>query len=221
MTNSDRARLRRLLKDLGLEASGITIPTFAPGLELLPTIEDRKLILNRLEKAIDLVYYLEGETVMYGICPVEIFGVSSSETRRWTLELFKKCSPLAEDCRVQVAVEFVNKAFPTSESIKEFLNDIDSDNIGLCLEVGNLNARPRCESLIEHVEKCKDWIRLVHLIDPCNVKWLEKVNVDLRSLFEKLHEINYRGYYVVEGFARPINCDKLDEEVSRLAAIKT
>ncbi|RLF20023.1 MAG: hypothetical protein DRZ82_03635 [Thermoprotei archaeon] len=215
MKEEDKKKLKSELEALGLRASGITIPTFSPGLELIPVKEDREIIVERIMKAIELIYYLEGKTVMYGICPVEIFGTPRDKTYQWTLEIFRRCAPLAEDRGIDIAVEFVNRAFPSSESINEFLDEVGFDNVGLCLEVGNINARPRDEPLLEHMERCKDRIKLVHIVDPLNEKWLKEIGVNMESVIRKLKELGYDGYLVMEGFAKSIDCSKLDDEVSK------
>jgi len=217
MTKCEMKKLKDTLESLNLKASGITIPTFSPGLELIPIEDDRKIILKRIERAIDLVYYLEGRTVMYGICPVAIFGVSREQTYKWTLELFKKSSSLAEDRGIDIAIEFVNRAFPTSDSILQFLNEVGSKHVGLCLEVGNINARPKDETLEEHIEACKEWIKLVHLVDPVNDEWLRRIGVNMKWVIRKLKTINYDGYLVTEAFAREIACNKLDSEIAKSA----
>ena len=217
MTEDEMKRLKDILESLNLRVSGITIPTFSPGLELIPVEADRKIILKRIERAIDLVYYLEGRTVMYGICPVTIFGVPREQTYKWTLEIFRKSSSLAEDRGVDIAVEFVNRAFPTSKSILQFLNEIGSEHVGLCLEVGNINARPKDETLEEHIEACKEWIKLVHLVDPTNDEWLRRIGVDMKWVIRRLKTINYDGYLVTEAFVREINCSKLDSEIVKSA----
>ncbi|MEM3138165.1 MAG: TIM barrel protein, partial [Thermofilaceae archaeon] len=152
MSEREKKQLKELLEHLNLKASGITIPTFAPGLELLPTEADRVLAFKRLKNAIHLAHYLEGDTVMYGISPLPVFGVPSEKAYRWTLELVSKSARLAEESGVQLAIEFVNIFFTSSESILNFLETVGSDSVGLCLEVSNVHARPNRESLEEHID---------------------------------------------------------------------
>lgn len=214
MGSEDAKRLKNYLSELNLKVSGITIPTFAPGLELIPVEEDRETLIKRFVKAIELVSYLEGETVMYGINPIPVFGISRSDAYKWTLEVFRRCVPVAEDHGVSIAIEFLNDSFPTSNTILDFLEAVGSENVGVCLEVGNVRARPRSETLEQHIDACKQWIKLVHVIDPVNERWNASVGVDLPGVLDKLRRIKYRGYIVTEGFARNIECERLDEEVA-------
>lgn len=211
------ASLKRMTNSLGLEVSGITVPTFSPGLELIPVKEDRMIIKERLKRAIELVSYLGGKTVMYGICPRGIYGSTREETYKWTLELFTESASVAEDRDVNIAVEFVNTCFPTTRSTIEFLDKVGSENVGVCLEVGNVNARPREETVLEHLERCSDRIRLVHLVDPASTEWLKSIGVDLMKVIGALRDAGYDGHLVVEGWGRPVPCSKLDTEVSRSA----
>lgn len=214
MSESEKKRLKELLEHLSLKASGITVPTFAPGLELSPVESDRALAFKRLKSAIHLAHYLEGDTVMYGISPVPVFDISGEKAYRWTLELISKSACLAEDNGVQLAIEFVNTFFNSSESILNFLETVGSENVGLCLEVGNVHARPSCESLEEHMDACKDWIKLVHLVDPANESWNKGIGADISLVLRRLRCIYYEGYLVMEGFSRDLKCSDLDEEVA-------
>ena len=217
LDEEDAASLKVVTNSLGLEVSGITVPTFSPGLELLPAKEDRMIIEERLKRAIELVSYLGGKTVMYGICPREIYGSTREETYKWTLELFTECTSVAEERDVNIAVEFVNTCFPTTQSIIEFLDKVRSENVGVCLEVGNLNARPREETILEHLERCSNRIRLFHLVNPASAEWLKSIGVDLLEVIGALRDTGYDGHLVVEGWGKPVPCSKLDTEVSRSA----
>ncbi len=216
MTEDDVERLREKLRSIRLKASGITIPTFSPGLEILPEERDRELIIKRLKRAIEIASLLGGETVMYGISPMPIYA-DEEKVYKWTLDLFHKCSDLAERFNVKIAIEFVNNRFPTSESIIEFLDAVDSENVGLCLEVGNVRARPPKETLMEHLRRCGDKVKLVHVNDPTNHEWLRSINVDMRETIKALHDIGYEGPIVTESLNNSTSCSDLDFEVSKAA----
>ncbi|MEM2940963.1 MAG: sugar phosphate isomerase/epimerase [Thermoproteota archaeon] len=208
--------LANRLAELNLKTSGITVPTFSPGLEILPEEKDRQLIIHRLRKAIEIASRLKGGTVMYGISPIPIY-MSMDETYKWTLNLFHECLDAAEKYDVNIAVEFVNHYFKTSETIIDFLEDVGSEKVGLCLEVGNTMARPQDETLMQHLKKCGDKVKLVHVNDPVNKEWLRSINVDLDETFKTLHDLGYEGFIVIESLNDSTQCSELDGEVARAA----
>lgn len=216
MTEKEVGLLANMLGELNLKASGITVPTFSPGLEILPEEKDRQLIVKRLRKAIEITSMLEGKTVMYGISPIPLYA-DVDETYKWTLNLFHECSDIAEKKGIDIAVEFVNDYFTTSESILKFLDEVGSENIGLCLEVGNIRARPPNETLMQHLEKCGEKVKLVHINDPTNKEWLRSINVNLDETFKTLHDLGYEGFIVIESLNDSISCPKLDDEVAKTA----
>ncbi|MEM2373409.1 MAG: sugar phosphate isomerase/epimerase [Thermoproteota archaeon] len=204
------------LARINLKTSGVTVPTFSPGLEILPEESDRQLIIDRLKRAIEIVYKLKGKTMMYGISPIPIYA-SMGETYRWTLNLFYECLDIAEKLDVDIAVEFVNHYFKTSEKIIEFLKDVGSENVGLCLEVGNTMARPPGETLIQHLKKCGEKVKLVHVNDPLNEELLKSINVDLSETIKNLRDLGYEGFIVIESLNDSISCSELDSEVAKAA----
>ena len=216
MAEKEVGLLANRLGELNLKASGITIPTFSPGLEILPEEKDRQLIVMRLRKAVEITSMLGGKTVMYGISPIPLYA-GVDETYKWTLNLFQECSDIAEKKGVDIAVEFVNDYFSTSETILKFLNEVGSENIGLCLEVGNIRARPPSETLMQHLEECGEKVKLVHVNDPTNKEWLRSINVDLDETIKTLHDLGYDGFIVVESLDDSISCSQLDYEVAKTA----
>jgi len=215
LSTEDIEFLKKTLDSFGIQVSSITMPTFAAGLELLPSKKDRTFVVKRLKKAIETVSVLGGETVMYGICPRAVYGSSQKEAYRWTLNLFTECAPLAEEKDVSLAIEFVNTCFPTSSSIIKFLEKVGSRNVGLCLEVGNVRARPQKETLMEHLERCGNWVKLVHVNDPANREWLETIGVNLPETFQALKNLRYEGPIVTESLKASIPCSELDAEAAR------
>ena len=216
MTEKDIKKLKEKLQSLNLKVSGITVPTFSPGLEILPEEEDRRIIVNRLKRAVELTSALNGETVMYGISPMPVYA-TEEEAYKWTVNLFHECSDLAEKLGVNLAIEFVNHRFPTSESIIEFLDAVNSENIGLCLEVGNVRARPPKETLMEHLRKCGERIKLVHVNDPANYEWLKSINVNMQKTMKALCDLGYEGPIVTESLHNSIPCSELDKEIAKTA----
>lgn len=216
MTAKEADLLANRLAKLNLKTSGITVPTFSPGLEILPEEKDRQLIVKRLRKAIEITSMLKGETVMYGISPIPLY-TSTDDAYKWTVNIFRECLDIVEKQRINIAVEFVNDYFKTSETIIKFLDEVGSENVGLCLETGNIGARPPNETLMEHLKKCGDKVKLVHVNDPANQEWLRSINVNLDENIKALHDLDYKGFIVIESLNDSISCSELDDEVAKTA----
>jgi len=85
------------------------------------------------------------------------------------------------------------------------------------LEVENVNARPKCETLMDHMTKVREKIKLVHLVDPANEEMHKKMNINVSEVIETVKNFGFDGYLVNEAIIRQVPCDKLDAEVSKSA----
>lgn len=204
LAQDDKKAIKNLIDSVGLEVSSFTTPTAWP----LPT---GITVLSQLKKSIETASYFDAEVVMCGSAP------KGEEEWKKTVALYKEVGSYAEDHGVNIAIEFMNIGYPTTESILRFLDEVGKENVGVCLEVENVNARPKDEPLIDHMTKVKEKIKLVHIVDPTNDEMHKKMNINVSEVVQTVKKFGFDGYLVNEAITRQVSCEKLDIEVSRSA----
>jgi len=204
LTQNDRKAIRDLLNSVGLKVSSLTTPTAWP----LPV---GITVLSQLKKSIEVASFFGAKVIMCGSAP------KGEEEWRRTVDLYKEVGSYAENHGVDVAIEFMNIGYSTTESILKFLDEVGIENVGVCLEVENVNARPKCETLMDHMTKVREKIKLVHLVDPANEAMHKKMNINVSEVIETVKNFGFDGYLVNEAIIRQVPCNKLDAEVSKSA----
>ncbi|MBS7614927.1 sugar phosphate isomerase/epimerase [Candidatus Bathyarchaeota archaeon] len=204
LTQDDRKTIRDLLNSVGLEVSSLTTPTAWP----LPA---GITVLSQLKRSIEIASYFGAKVVMCGSAP------KGEEEWRKTVDLYQEVGSHAEDHGIDIAIEFMNIGYPTTESILKFLDEVGIENVGVCLEVENVNARPKNEPLKDHMTKVKEKIKLIHLVDPTNEEMHKKMNINVSEVVETVKKFGFDGYLVNEAITRQIPYEKLDAEVCRSA----
>jgi sugar phosphate isomerase/epimerase len=114
-------------------------------------------------------------------------------------------------------MEFMNIGYPDTDTILKFLEEVGSKNVGVCLEVENVNARPKTEPLMDHMKRVEGKIKLVHLVDPSNEEMHQRMNINVADVIKAVKGLGFDGYLVNEAISRQIPCEKLDKEITKSA----
>jgi sugar phosphate isomerase/epimerase len=206
LREEDKKTIRNLVKSLGLEVSSFTTPTAWP---LPPGIT----LLDQLMKSVEVASYFGAKVVMCGSAP------RSEEEWKKTVDLYKEVGLHAEDNNINIAMEFMNIGYPTTDSILKFLKEVGLKNVGVCLEVENVNARPKTEPLTDHMKRVEGKIKLVHLVDPSNEEMHQRMNINVADVVKEVEKLGFDGYLVNEAITRQISCQELDIEVTKSAKL--
>jgi sugar phosphate isomerase/epimerase len=202
LTEEDKSRLRKLVGSLGLEVSSLTTPTASE-------VPERVTYLDRLKRSVEVAAYFDAKVIMCGIAPRD------EESYRRTVELYREVGFFAEDYGIDLAIEFMNISFPTTDSILKFLKDVGSKNVGVCLEVENVNARPKEKPLMNHMKKVKGRIKLVHLVDPSNEELHRRMKINVAEVIKDVNILGFDGYLVNEAISGEVPCSELDGEAKK------
>ena len=206
LTKEDMKNIKNLVNSLGLEVSSITTPTAWPLPRGIST-------LVQLKNSIEVASYFGAKVIMCGAAP------RGEDEWKKTVDLYKEVGSYAESRGIDVAVEFMNVGYPITEGILTFLSEVGSKNIGVCLEVENVNARPKNELLMDHMTKVEGKIKLVHLVDPSNEEMHKKMGINVAEVAKAVKKLGFDGYLVNEAITRQIPCEKLDSEVAKSAKL--
>ncbi len=204
LTKGDKKAIMEAVESQGLEVSSLTTPTAWP----LPTGIQ---LVDQLKASVETASFFGAKVVMCGSAP------KGEEEWKKTVDLYREVGSCAEDHGVQVAMEFMNVGYPDTGTILRFLGEVGSENVGVCLEVENVNARPKTESLIDHMKRVEDKIKLVHLVDPSNEEMHHRMSISVADVVRAVKGLGFDGYLLNEGITRQIPCEKLDEEVAKSA----
>jgi sugar phosphate isomerase/epimerase len=199
--------LKKLVKSLGLEVSSFTTPTARD-------VPEDITYLDRLKKSIEVATYFGAKVIMVGLAPRD------EESYKRTVELYSEVGSFAEDYDVDIACEFMNvfpATFPTTHRILQFLKEVGSKNVGVCLEVENTMARPKEEPLMEHMKMAEGKIKLVHLVDPSNEKLQKSLKIDIAEVIKAVSDLGFDGYLVNEAIKGAIPCSDLNNEAKKSA----
>jgi len=204
LTKADKKNIKETVESQGLEVSSLTTPTAWP----LPTGIQ---LVDQLKVSVEAASFFGAKVVMCGSAP------RGEEEWKKTVELYREVGSCAEDHGVQVAMEFMNVGYPDTDAILRFLGEVGSENVGVCLEVENTNARPKTEPLLDHMRRVGGRIRLVHLVDPSNDEMHQRMNINVADVVKAVKGLGFDGYLVNEGISRQVSHENLDREVAKSA----
>jgi sugar phosphate isomerase/epimerase len=206
LSEENTEKIKNLIESLGLEVSSFTTPTAWP-LPLGITL------LDQLKKSVEVASFFGAKVVMCGSSP------KNEEEWRKTVNLYREVGLHAEDYDIDIAMEFMNVGYPTTDSILKFLKEVGLKNVGVCLEVENVNARPKNEPLMDHMKRVEGKIKLVHLVDPSNDEMHQRMNINVADVVKEIRKLGFDGYLVNEAITRQILCQELDIEVTKSAEL--
>jgi sugar phosphate isomerase/epimerase len=204
LTKDDKKNIKSFVESQDLEVSSFTTPTAWP---LPPGIS----FLDQLKESVEVASYFGAKVIMCGSAP------RGEEEWKKTVDLYREVGSCAEDCGIQVAMEFMNIGYPDTDTILKFLEEVGSKNVGVCLEVENVNARPKTELLMDHMKRVEGKIKLVHLVDPSNEEMHQRMNINVADVIKAVKGLGFDGYLVNEAISRQIPCEKLDKEIAKSA----
>lgn len=187
--------LRKTQKERNVKIKSICANFFMKNSIIGAEFEKTSRNIEVLKKIILQAHILEIEKIV-----IPCFGENAIQNKgelnrlKNSIDLVKK---ELKEYGVKIAFEM---DIPASE-IREFLEALEKDLIGVCYDIGN--ATEKGYDVIEELELLKDRILDVHIKDKDingNSVMLGKGNADFPSCINKLLDINYRGEYILESY---------------------
>jgi len=120
-------------------------------------------------------------------------GYSWEEAAAWSVAALKQCAAYGEQHGVVVAIQNHDDFIKTADQVKYLLKQVDSDWLGLILDVGSFTTNDPYEEIAA--------------VAPYAVSWQIKENLgyddrtvktDLHKIVRILRDVDYRGYIPIE-----------------------
>lgn len=120
-------------------------------------------------------------------------GYSWDQAAEWSVAALKQCAGYGEQHGVIVAIQNHDDFIKTADQVRYLLKQVDSDWLGLILDVGSFTTNDPYEEIAA--------------VAPYAVSWQLKENLgyddrtvrtDLRKIVKILRDVDYRGYIPIE-----------------------
>jgi len=171
--------------------------------------------LEILKKWIDLFVAIGIKNAVLHCQNIFELGVDEDEVRRRNLETLRVLTDYIKDMPITICLENLRsgigmetdteKRHELHQSADEFLyyiNNIDTDRLGICLDTGHLNIS-KASSQREFILKAGKYLKALHIADNIGEGDLHMMpfgrgSLDICEVVEALNEIGYDGLYNME-----------------------
>jgi sugar phosphate isomerase/epimerase len=184
--------LKRLALKLGLDISWTGVRNDFVNPDAAKRLADRELVKDWLQTSAKL-----GAPIM------RIFagkskheGYSREEAKKWLVEELKECAAYGSTVGVMPALQHHNDFLYTSDEVIDIINKVDSDWLGLILDVGSLRqGNPYSE--IRKLAPFADYWFIKELVYENKVA----KPIDMNKISRILKDIQYSGYISFESLS--------------------
>ncbi len=200
--NVDVGLVRGLLGKYNLSLSGLRtgLAYLREGLSFSdPSRAVRMEAVRRIRE--DILFAADfGAAVLIGLMQGKLQDhVSLKQARKWIVESLKECAQSAEERKVIIALEPVNRNelnyHNTVDDIKQIIDETDSKNVLLLIDTFHIDIEEA--SICEAIISSKDYLGHVHFADR-NRSVPGKGGVDFPEIVRTLKEIGYDGWITLE-----------------------
>jgi len=215
----DRKEIRKLLEDLNLEVSGLSVNGGALALHLNLSHSNPKVRRNTIqyykdciELAVDI-----GCPIVNIISGMRVYGTTLEQAWKWNREAIEEIVDAAENTDVLLALHTLtpceSNVMVTLEDTMRMMKEVNSKKLKLLIDTADQNVtEPNLYSAIKKV--AKDLV-YVHVNDNMgerrgDIHWPPgRGNVNWELFFKTLKEVGYNGYLLVQvhSVGYPIDID--------------
>ncbi|MBU0478254.1 sugar phosphate isomerase/epimerase [bacterium] len=195
----------RKVKNFCLEED-IRTSCHGPYIDLNPGSEDpkvRSLVRERFVQSIQFCSKMDIKNLVLHTGYSPVFHESIKDI--WfetSLDLWKEIKTIAEEKEIKIAIENCLESSP--EIVVRLLNEIGSENFGMCFDVAHFNVFGD-KPVLDYFDICTDRIFEVHLSDNNGDKdshlAFGKGNINFQQLFHRLKEKNLNPIITVEAMS--------------------
>ena len=198
---------------------GLVVDAIACGGVTLADPAGRNKLLAQLTEHVEIAKRLECSKIIMtsGHC---VEGLSREQQHAACVENLKHLSELAAKRQVELLIEPIDLL----EDKSAYLNSV-SEGFAIARAVGSSHVRilydfyheqRQAGNLIEKLERNVDWVGLVHVADVPGRHDPGTGEIDYRTIYRKLAELNYRGFIAMEYY--PIGDPMASLKTARLVA---
>jgi len=204
----DISSIKNLLRDLSLQVHSLHAPFSGVNIAALDE-EYRKCSLSLIEKSIEFCSELGGKIVVVHPHATGVFFKLGDEIKiidKIKESLFK-IAIFAKKVGIKIAIENVPKLegwnFGSNiPQLWKLIQEINSDNLGLCLDTGHFFIKGANSNLSGSILQCGEYLIALHIQDTDGKRdrhWLPGEGViDWPKFFETLKTVNYQGMLTLE-----------------------
>ncbi|MEQ9440045.1 MAG: sugar phosphate isomerase/epimerase family protein [Cyclobacteriaceae bacterium] len=158
-----------------------------------PDSQKRKADVQLVCNWIDAAVKIGAPTVRIFAGPAAAEGHSWEETAEWMMEDIRQCVKYGEQNGIIVALQNHNDFITTAPQVKQIMDGIDSEWLGLMLDVGSYRTGDPYAEIAETAHYAVNW----QIKENVYVQGQEeKTNVD--KLLGIIYESGYQGYLPLE-----------------------
>jgi len=204
----DRRSIFRSLEKAGIEVSTIGTGRAYGEDKIFFTSSDKQVREAAVQRIKDQVNFASqvGAKVIIGLIrgPLPEGESEKAMARTYAIDCFKECADYAQKAGIQLPLEAINRYetnfLNTVEETNQFIQEIDSDAMGLHLDTFHMNIE---EVSIEETIK-KHAKRLIHMHFADSNRWVPGMgHLNFQSILSTLRETEYSGYLGLECLPMP------------------
>jgi sugar phosphate isomerase/epimerase len=215
----DRANIRKLVDDLHLEVSGLSVNAGALGLHLNlshPNPKVRRDTVEYYTACVELASDVGAPLV--NICSgMRVYGVTFEEAWNWNREAIEEILAAAEEKDILIGLHTLtpceSNVIVTLEDTLRMTGEIGSDRLRLIIDTADQNVTE--PNLYSAVKKAGSKLGYVHVNDNMGEKRGDvhlppgRGNINWTHFFRTLKEVGYDGYVLVQihSIGYPVDID--------------
>jgi len=200
--------IKDLLKNLSLQAHSLHAPFSYVNIGALDE-ECRRCSLSLIKKSIEFCSELEGKIVIVHPHPIGVFFNLKNEAKiiDKTKESLYEIALFAKKEGIKVAVENLPElegwSFGSDISkLSKLIEEINSNNLGLCLDVGHALVKKKNANLPTDILRCGKYLIALHIQDTDGKRdrhWVpEEGVIDWLQFFKTIEAVSYQGVFTLE-----------------------
>ncbi len=189
--------------DLGLERTAVAFV----GEHVNPISPDRAIraaAVDNLKKGIDDAKLIGADFLGGGIYQAHKYFTGRGPTREewnWCADYLRTCGEYAQQAGVRLGLEFLNRfevfLINTSADCRRMVEQVGLDNVGVHYDTHHANIEdPEPRQALLNIQGVMNHVHL----SESHRGTLGTGQVDWDATFAALHEIDYRGWLVIEAF---------------------
>jgi len=217
-------REKRLAEEAGIEISQVHGPWRYPPQDA--TEEDRAERLEKMKISIRAASVVGCKN--WVVHPLMPFGTGDKNTpeaeitRKINIEFLKELVKTAKEYGVTVCLEnmpMLNFSISTPEEILSVINEINDENLMMCLDTGHVNVFKHL-NVYDEVLRAKDKLKVLHVHDNVISRDIHLLpyfgTIDWKAFAKALREINFDGSFSIETTPPTVLPTPLFEEATTL-----
>jgi len=181
--------IKRMAHHRGLVFSGTGVRNNFTQPNKRKRADDVQLVRNWIDAAVKL----GAPVVRIFAGPKAEEGVSEEETTQWMIESIQDCVDYGKEKGIIVALQNHNEFVKTAQQVHQIMNNIDSEWLGLMLDIGSYRTANPYAEIDETAQYAVNWQIKEHVYEE-----QQKQHTNIDQLLPIILKSGYRGYLPIE-----------------------